>query len=60
MLNARTDAVSDAVATTACRIATCLLTAAVQPKHMSVMTAKSTVVTEAAGDEDSDSFEAEQ
>jgi hypothetical protein len=43
-----------------CRIATCPLAAAVQPKHMSVMTAKSTVVTEAAVDEDSDSFEAEQ
>jgi hypothetical protein len=60
MLNARTDAVSDVAATTACRIATCPLAAAVRPKHMSVMTAKSTVVTEAAADEDSDSFEAEQ
>jgi hypothetical protein len=43
-----------------CRIATCPLAAAVRPKHTSVMTAKSTVVTEAAVDEDPDSFEAEQ
>jgi hypothetical protein len=43
-----------------CRIATCPLAAAVRPKHMSVMTAKSTEVTEAAVDEDSDSLEAEQ
>jgi hypothetical protein len=43
-----------------CRIGTCPLAAAVQPKHMSVMTAKSTEVTEAAVDEDSDNLEAEQ
>jgi hypothetical protein len=43
-----------------CRIATCPLAAAVRPKHMSVMTEKSTVVTEAAVGEDSDSFGAEQ
>jgi hypothetical protein len=43
-----------------CRIATCLLAAAVRPKHMSVLTAKSTEVTKAAVDEDSDSLEAEQ
>jgi hypothetical protein len=43
-----------------CRIATCPLAAAVRPKHMSVLTAKSTEVTKAAVDEDSDSLEAEQ
>jgi hypothetical protein len=43
-----------------CRIATCPLAAAVRPKPTGVMTARSTVVTEAAVDEDSDSLEAEQ
>ena len=43
-----------------CRIATCPLAAAVRPKHIGVITARSTVVTEAAVDEDSDSFKAEQ
>jgi len=43
-----------------CRIATCPLAAAVRPKAISTMTARSTVVTEAAVDEDSDSLEAEQ
>jgi hypothetical protein len=43
-----------------CRIATCPLAAAVRPKHMSIMTTKSTVVTEAAVDGDLDSFDAEQ
>jgi hypothetical protein len=43
-----------------CRIASCPLAAAVRPKHIGIMPARSTVVTEAAVDEDSDSFKAEQ
>lgn len=43
-----------------CRIATCPLAAALRPKHISVKTAKSTAVTEAAVNGDSDSFEVGQ
>jgi hypothetical protein len=43
-----------------CRIAICPLAAAVRLKHISVITARSTTVTEAAVDKDSDSSEAEQ
>jgi hypothetical protein len=42
-----------------CRIAICPLAAAVRPKHISVIAAKSTVVTEAAVDDNSDSLETE-
>jgi hypothetical protein len=43
-----------------CRIATCPLAAAVRPKSIGIMMARSTVVTEAAVDEDSDNLKTEQ